>query len=96
VPAKVEKMAGDIVDLTLDELLDVKQIFGNIDESIMLAHMQKVCVIYCNTLQHTATCPNALQHTSTHCNTLPRTATYCNTLQRAATHYNTLQYTRAG
>ena len=41
VPAKVEKMAGDIVDLTLNELIDVTRIFGNIDERKLLAQIQQ-------------------------------------------------------
>ena len=64
-------------------------------------------VIYCNTLQHTATHCNTLQHTATrslillpgrllkaiHCNTLHHAATHCNTLQHTAIHCNTLQHT---
>ena len=34
-------------------------------------------IVYCNTLQHTATHCNTLQHTATHCNTLQHTATHC-------------------
>ena len=37
-------------------------------------------IIYCNTLQLTATHCNTLQHTATHCITLQHTATHCNTL----------------
>jgi len=36
-------------------------------------------VMYCSTLQHTATHCNTLQHTATHFNTLQHTATHCNT-----------------
>jgi len=51
-------------------------------------------LVYCNTLQHTATHCNTLQYTAKHYNTLQHTATHCNTLQQTTTHCaNTLQHT---
>ena len=65
VPAKVEKMAGDIVDLSLNELLDVKQIFGEIDENVMLEHMQRdgrLIHAVADAAAETRTLPAALIH----------------------------------
>jgi len=42
VPAKVHKMASDIVDLTVNDLLDLNQVFAQVDEHVMVAHMQQV------------------------------------------------------
>jgi hypothetical protein len=41
VPAKVGKMASDIVDLTFSQLLDVKGMFAMIDDDVLLGHMQE-------------------------------------------------------
>mmetsp|Transcript_26832 Transcript_26832/g.41950 ORF Transcript_26832/g.41950 Transcript_26832/m.41950 type:complete len:396 (-) Transcript_26832:233-1420(-) len=35
VPAKVTTMGGDIVDMTVNELIDVKKVFGRVDERII-------------------------------------------------------------
>lgn len=40
VPAKVKKMAADIVDLTITELVDVKEVFARLSEHEVLRGMQ--------------------------------------------------------
>ena len=70
---------------------------------LCLGHDSYICVcdmthtsdmiLYCITVQHTATHCNTLQHTATHRNTMQHAAAHCNTLQHAATHCNTLQHT---
>jgi len=48
-----------------------------------MAHITgNLCLLYRNTLQHSATHCNKLQHAATHCHT----HTHCNTLQRTTTH----------
>mmetsp|Transcript_16493 Transcript_16493/g.55025 ORF Transcript_16493/g.55025 Transcript_16493/m.55025 type:complete len:326 (-) Transcript_16493:37-1014(-) len=41
VPAKVTKMSSDIVDITTEQLLDVKKIFGRIEENRLLDHLRQ-------------------------------------------------------
>ena len=44
-----------------------------------------VAVMWCSTLQYTATHCSTLHHTASHCNTLQHTATHCNKLNTHST-----------
>ena len=82
-----------------------EHVLSHLTESCHI-YTRSITLLYCNTLQHSATLCNKLHHTHAtfdrvmpyiymwyHSFVMQHTATHCNTLQHTATHCNTLQHT---